>query len=54
MSWPDERLAVDLPGIPDEDRAELVAAGWRFVDPDPDTIEAALVGAASSPSRSDA
>ena len=54
MSWPGDRLAVDLPGMTDADRDELVAAGWRFIDPDPDIIEAALVGAAAHRPRSDA
>lgn len=46
MSWPGPRIVVDLPGIREEDRLDLVAAGWTFVEPEPDRIEAILVGAA--------
>jgi len=54
MSWPHLRIAVDLPGMRDDDRAEILAAGWRFIEPVPDTIEAAVVGAARSNPGSDA
>lgn len=50
MSWPDQQLAVGLPGMSDDERNELVAAGWHIVEPVPDDIEAALVGATSGAS----
>lgn len=42
VSWPQHHLAVGLPTMPDEDRADLIAAGWRVVEADPDAIAAAL------------
>jgi len=42
VAWPDRRIAVAFAHMPPEDRADLVAAGWRVVDPAPDAIIAAL------------
>ncbi|MCD2186623.1 DEAD/DEAH box helicase [Actinomycetospora soli] len=43
MGWPDRLLAVQLPGMPDEDRSDLQAEGWRVVEPEADKITAVLV-----------
>ncbi len=45
LSWPDLRIAVAMPHMPAEDREDLIAAGWRLVEPGADAIAAALSGA---------
>ena len=54
LSWPESLVVVDLPGMPEADRAELLAAGWQFVDPDPEAIWAALTGPTAARPGSDA
>lgn len=44
LSWPDQRVAVALASMPQEDRVDLEAAGWRVVPPDLDLVVAALDG----------
>jgi hypothetical protein len=44
LSWPRLRVAVTLPSMPEEDRGDLEAAGWRVVEASPDAIAAALAG----------
>jgi hypothetical protein len=46
VSWPDLRVAVAVPPMPDEDRHDLEAAGWRVVEPSPEAIVAAVASAA--------
>jgi ATP-dependent helicase YprA (DUF1998 family) len=48
MSWPALQLAVGLPNMPDEDRGDLEAAGWRIIEPGADEIVAALVAAGTA------
>ncbi|MGW7477073.1 DEAD/DEAH box helicase [Nonomuraea muscovyensis] len=48
LSWPDLHIVVALPQMPDEDRHDLEAAGWRIIEPGPEAIVAALVGAANT------
>ncbi|GLZ49477.1 helicase [Actinomycetospora sp. NBRC 106375] len=47
MSWPEEKLAVQLPDMPPEDRDDLETAGWQVLEPSADAIIAALAGATS-------
>jgi len=50
VSWPNLRLAVHMPGMDDQDRDDLLRAGWQVVEPVPDIIEAALAGATTTDS----
>ena len=45
LSWPELQIAVAMPPMPAEDRDDLVAAGWRLVEPRVDVIVTALAGA---------
>ncbi|HEY5516483.1 MAG TPA: DUF1998 domain-containing protein, partial [Pengzhenrongella sp.] len=47
LSWPDQRVVVVVPEMPEDDRRDLMDAGWLLVDPDPETIVAVLAGAGS-------
>jgi hypothetical protein len=42
ISWPELRIAVAMPEMPDEDRRDLEAAGWRIVEPEADALVAAV------------
>jgi hypothetical protein len=47
LSWPELQVAVAFPHMAQRDRADLFSAGWLIVDPSPDLVVAAVVGAAS-------
>jgi hypothetical protein len=38
VSWPAYRIAVDLHGMPETDRTDLAAVGWRLLPPDAPTV----------------
>jgi ATP-dependent helicase YprA (DUF1998 family) len=48
LSWPDLRIAVDLVGMPPQDRDDLVAVGWQVLPPEPDLVAAAVRQATST------
>jgi len=55
LSWPDRRIAVRLPDMPEDDVRDLTAAGWRVIGADVDAIHVALTGddpSAATPHRS--
>lgn len=52
LSWPDQRVAVRLPEMPEDDARDLVAAGWVVVAPDVTAIRHALDGAPMPTNRS--
>ena len=42
MAWPDRKSVVDVHKMPEQDRADLEAAGWTVLPPDPDVIATRL------------
>nr|WP_237728108.1 DEAD/DEAH box helicase [Cellulomonas sp. APG4] len=42
LAWPTRRIAVEVAPMADEDRADLVSAGWQVLDPDVDMIAQVL------------
>jgi len=42
MAWTDRKSVVDVRGMPEQDRADLEAAGWTVLPPDADTIASRL------------
>jgi hypothetical protein len=42
LAWPKRRIAVDLSGLPDQDRHDLETAGWQVLGPDADAVVRAL------------
>jgi hypothetical protein len=49
LSWPDLHVVVATDHLPPRDRADLVAAGWRLVEPSPEAVVAALTDAVHHP-----
>jgi ATP-dependent helicase YprA (DUF1998 family) len=47
LSWPELRIVVDVHGLPEQDRADLVEAGWTVLPADAGTIAGELVAAAT-------
>ncbi|MFG1918250.1 DEAD/DEAH box helicase [Micromonospora sp. NPDC048898] len=45
LSWPELQVVVAFTHMPPQDRADLTAAGWRVVDPSPESVAAALTDA---------
>lgn len=45
LSWPDERVVVEVEELTDEDREELSVAGWTIVPADVEQVVAALAAA---------
>lgn len=51
LSWPELRVAVAFPHMAPHDRADLASVGWLVVEPSPDLVAAAVVGATSQRSE---
>ncbi|OZM79674.1 DEAD/DEAH box helicase [Pseudonocardia sp. MH-G8] len=51
LSWPALQVAVAMPHMPAEDRADLTTAGWHLVEPGADVIATALADAGARGSQ---
>ena len=51
ISWPRLHVAVGVPHMPTEDRADLISAGWHVVDPT--TRTSSLRGADATTARAE-